>query len=336
MVEPDDQEDHLGLMKPAKNRDFLILGFVAVLIIGGFILLTFKLIDQEDTHVRNVEKVKIAEGFSYDQIGSDEAEQTLHGLINKPSPRNSADFSTLNFTDEMMKRVATIKELKSLDVSHTKVTDEGLKRIVKLPLVELELVQCAITDEGLKSVAKIKTLEKLNISETAVSDAGVPDLLKLPKLDDLSIAATKITDEGVAILVDHPTLTRLDITSNGVTDRCLKDISRMHLSNLIANSTNITGPGIGKFLKSTTLRKVGFAGCHVEDEDIARFPAAMPGVLSIDLSTTRLTNKGLDSLADWKALVSVKLRHLDHATAEGLQNFRNRRPNCSVSLDKLN
>ena len=199
--------------KPAKSRDFAILAVIAIVIIGAFILLTFKLIDQEDLHVRNVEKVKMRESFSYDEIGSDEAEKSVAALLGKSGRRKEGDFSTLNLTDELMKKVATIKEMEKLDVGHTKITDKSLEYMSELPLRELDLSADAITDAGLSYLAKIPTLKKLTITETGITDAGIATIARLPRLHVLIAAATKITDKGVSSLVSVPGLERLDVTS---------------------------------------------------------------------------------------------------------------------------
>lgn len=330
----DDQSEQMG-SRPAKNRDFVVLAVIAIVIIGAFILLTFKLIDQEDTHVRNVEKVKMAQNFAYDEIGSDEAERSVAALVGKKGSRKDGDFSTLNLTDDLMKKVATIKEMEKLDVGHTKITDKSLEYMSKLPLTELDLSADAITDEGLGHIAKITTLKKLTLTETDITDAGIAKLIHLPRLRVVIAAATKITDKGVADLVAVPNLERLDLTSTEASDACLPDISKMHLEVLLADSSHITGAGVCKFLRSSSITKITLAGCRVYDADVLGFPTALPEVRSIDLSSTRLTDQGLLNLAKVKTLSVLKVRSLAFS-ADTISRFKELRPNCKLSTDSDN
>lgn len=327
----DNESEQIG-MKPAKNRDFAVLAGIAIVIIGAFILLTFKLIDQEDTHVANVEKVKMAENFSYDEIGSDEAEKSVAALLGKTTRRTEGDFSTLNLTDELMKKVATIKEMEKLDVGHTKITDKNLEFMTKLPLTELDISATAITDDGLRHIAKIASLKKLTITETAITDAGIAKLLKMPQLNTLVAAATKISDKGVADLVSLKMLDRLDLTSTAASDACLKDISKMHMGVFLADSSKITGAGVCKFLRSNTLTKVCLAGCKIYDADILGFATSLPIVRSLDLSSTKLTDQGLLNLAKLKTLTVLKVRTIPF-TKEAVHRFRALRPDCKLNTD---
>lgn len=328
----DDPGEQLS-SKPAKSRDFAILAVIAIVIIGAFILLTFKLIDQEDLHVRNVEKVKMRESFSHDEIGSDEAEKSVAALVGNSGRRQEGDFSTLNLTDELMKKVATIKELEKLDVGHTKITDKSLEYISKLPLRELDLSADAITDAGLSNIAEIPTLRKLTITETGITDEGIAKIARLPNLHILIAAATKISDKGVSALVSVPGLQRLDLTSTVASDACLKDISKMlHLEVLLADSSKVTGAGICKSLRSNTINKVCFAGCRIADADIPGFQTAMPEVRSIDLSSTQITDRGLLNLAKMKNVVVLKVRSITFGNG-AVKQFRSLRPDCKLTTD---
>lgn len=330
----DDQSQQLDVSRPAKSRDFIVIVIVAVLIIGAFLLITFNLIDQSDTHVRNVEKVKMAEHFAYDEIGTDEAEQTVTAFLHRENGRRKkGDFSTLNFTDEHLQRVSIVRELEELDIGHTKVTDKGLEYLAGMPLRELDVSADAVTDQGLDSILKIRTLSKLVITETPITDEGIAKLIKLRKLNSLIAAGTKLTNKGVAHLVSAPRLQRLDITSTLVTNECLQDISRMpKLNVLLADSTQITGAGICRFLRAPKLFKVSLAGCKIYDSDIPCLQEAMPGVKSLDFSTTQITDQGLANLAKWKSLGVLKVRYLEFSE-DAKSRFQAELPTCKIYFE---
>ena len=68
----------------------------------------------------------------------------------------------------------------TLDGSYgTKITDESLKDVAKLQQLKwLKLINTQVTDEGLKEVAKLQQLETLDLGETKVTEAGVAELKK--------------------------------------------------------------------------------------------------------------------------------------------------------------
>ncbi len=85
------------------------------------------------------------------------------------------------------------------ELARTKVTDAGLKSLVRLPnLRSLDLTRTAVTAEGLASLAGLKNLEALNLTETSVDDAGVAKLKALPALKRVWLYGSKITETAFA------------------------------------------------------------------------------------------------------------------------------------------
>ena len=78
-----------------------------------------------------------------------------------------------------MKELAGLEHLQTLNVSFTKVSDEGLKELVKLrSLRTLNLRGTKVSDDGLKELAKLNHLQTLDIRRTKVTEEGVADLLQ--------------------------------------------------------------------------------------------------------------------------------------------------------------
>ena len=93
---------------------------------------------------------------------------------------------------------ADLAKVTCLDLSYTKITDAGLKEVVKLQQLEwLSLWKTQITDAGLKDVAKLQELEILFLTDTQITDAGLKDVAKLQKLEWLELPTTQITDAGL-------------------------------------------------------------------------------------------------------------------------------------------
>lgn len=86
-----------------------------------------------------------------------------------------------------------------LQMANPDVTDETLKSLEGLTqLRELDLNNTAITDAGLAVVASLPALERLRISDTAVTDAGFREqILPLEKLRELDLRRTEVKSSTV-------------------------------------------------------------------------------------------------------------------------------------------
>ncbi len=105
-------------------------------------------------------------------------------------------------TDKEIEQILHIApNVVEVDLSRTKVTDEGLKHIGKLArLTHLNLSRTQITDKGIEHLSGLRSLEYLNLYGTGVGDGVLPILAKHRKLKSLYTWKTKITAEGLSKL----------------------------------------------------------------------------------------------------------------------------------------
>jgi hypothetical protein len=90
------------------------------------------------------------------------------------------------------------QQLAVLNLARTKVTDDGLKSVEGLTnLRKLHLENTKIGDEGLTHLKNLSNLEYLNLYATQVTDSGLKNLEGLKKLKSLYLWQTKVTPEGV-------------------------------------------------------------------------------------------------------------------------------------------
>lgn len=313
-----------------KNRDFIALAIVGILLIGGFIALTFKLIDQEDKHVRDVEKVRIAEGFSEDLAGTDDDTDTVNSIVDRNPNATECDLSAVTVDDKLMKKVGELTRLQELSLSHSKVTDEGLKYIQGMPLVKLDLSGTVITDKGLDYIAKIPTLFRVDLGSTKISDAGLKKLVPLQKMGIIVLNGTAVTDVGVASLKSCKKLARVYVGSTKVSNECLACVVPMNLYAIYCENTAITGDGIRKYLKDTKLRKLSLERCDITDKDIPAIIAAAPGLQYLNVGGTKLTDDGLMKLARMLTLKTLRVANCRSITEAGLKRFTQVRPDCKL------
>jgi hypothetical protein len=102
--------------------------------------------------------------------------------------------------DEQLARVQPLLgTVEFLDLSHTRVTDVGLKHVAEMTqLTSLDLSGTAISDDGLAHLSSLASLRILRLWSTSVTDAGLEKLEHLSKLEHLDLIGTKVTDEGLA------------------------------------------------------------------------------------------------------------------------------------------
>lgn len=147
--------------------------------------------------------------------------------------------------DPDLKNLAQLTELKSLDLSLTHITDQGMQEIKGLPAVEdlslyfaeyvtdegiaaikdwkhlkrLNLHGTKVGDTGLEHIAGIKTLESLNVGSTLMTDVGLERLTSLLNLHQLTMGGNELGDAGLQALRQMPGLTYLDLSGRQGTDK---------------------------------------------------------------------------------------------------------------------
>src|SRR5262245_14520539 len=98
-----------------------------------------------------------------------------------------------------------------------KMTDDGLKKLVGLrQLKRLALLGSELTDAGLKELAKLSELEALDLGNNQLTDAGLKELAVLPHLQALYVRSRKMTDTGLAALSGLKELRWLGMLGAGI------------------------------------------------------------------------------------------------------------------------
>lgn len=111
------------------------------------------------------------------------------------------DLSGTRISDEGIEKIANLPLLHDLALDRTGITDRSLKRLGTMRLQQLTVGNTRITDQGIKQLAQRQGagdyLNDLDLTGTAISDASIPSLISMHRLNRLAIAGTKLTDEGV-------------------------------------------------------------------------------------------------------------------------------------------
>ena len=129
-------------------------------------------------------------------------------------------------TDAMLLEVADVEGVTALNLSGSKaVTDEGLRHLARLPnLKHLDLDGTSVTDRGLTLLRDLPKLERVSLAMTRVTDAGVAHLASCDDVREVNLSWTHTGDGAIRALAGKQKL-HLFRSGNGVTDAGL---ARLH------------------------------------------------------------------------------------------------------------
>ncbi|MEQ1851237.1 MAG: serine hydrolase [Chthoniobacteraceae bacterium] len=116
--------------------------------------------------------------------GVEKPDAAVFALLGKIPTIVELDIAGTQFQPADLAAVASLKNLKKLNLSRGNATDAALAHLKGLDQLEsLNLFHTGITDAGLQHLKALKNLKRLYVFETKVTDAGVADLTKaLPAL----------------------------------------------------------------------------------------------------------------------------------------------------------
>ncbi len=104
--------------------------------------------------------------------------------------------------------------------------DTGFMKLapVTSQFVTVDLSATKITDEGVAQLGSSKNLRLIRLAETSVTDAVIDTLLKIPSLESINLYGTKVTDAGVSKLAALTNLKRLYLWQTAVTPDAIKTL----------------------------------------------------------------------------------------------------------------
>ncbi len=203
-------------------------------------------------------------------------------------------------SDTELLDLARLPKLERLDLSHTRITDEGLlhlkpaRQIKDLNLYYAEQV----TDQGITAIRDWKHLKRLNLRGTRVSDGSLAIVGGLTQLEALDIAYTQFTDNGLDALVPLTQLSELAIGRSKLGKNALEVLRLLPT----LESLDLGGPHPG-------------AG-GLRDKEGTPMPDDLPGAISAlkQLRTLKLSYSqiGADGLR-----ILASLEHVEKLALEG-------------------
>jgi hypothetical protein len=155
--------------------------------------------------------------------------------------------------DHHLKQLAVFKDLRSLDLSQSEVTDAGLKELAALTgLRTLRIEHTKVTNAGLKELAPLTELRKLSINANIAWGVGVEGLAALKGLRILELGGeARVKDPSLKGFGALQGLRHLNLWQTGVTDAGLKELANLKgLRTLVLADTKVTDEGVARLQRA--------------------------------------------------------------------------------------
>jgi Leucine-rich repeat (LRR) protein len=152
-----------------------------------------------------------------DLSGTNIGNRTVAMICEHSRKLRTMDLSLTKFTDEGLASLVKLDRLLHLDINRCLVDDTSCKILRTLHLDHLSLIGCPITDTGARDLCRMRSLTSLDISETSVERISRVPLNGLPKLKQLDVCGLPVDDTDIDYLAHLPSLRFVDIDRTKIT-----------------------------------------------------------------------------------------------------------------------
>ena len=210
-------------------------------------------------------------------------------------------------TDKALTYLLPTTRLKSLDVQHTAITDEGLRTISGIKSLRvLSLTGCGrITPKGIEFLRQMP-LEELYLGSTNMDDTVMQSVATM-NLHVLRLGSTKVSSGSIAGLAQLPNLVDLGLNDASLNDKAMQSFP--HLEHL---------------------RVLGLASTGIGDAGLASLLEKNPQFWRLDLRNTLVTDKAFALLRHCDQLTNLHILGAPNITPTAIEKFREQNPQCKV------
>jgi hypothetical protein len=249
--------------------------------------------------------------------------------------------------DVEMLELARLPDLERLDLSHTRITDEGMLNLRAAPKIrDLKLFYSEwITDQGMTVIKGWKHLKRLDLRGTRISDGALETVSGIAGLEALDIAHTEVTDVGLESLITLVNLKELAVGRGRLTNtglafvRMLPTLTRLDLSG--ARPTPPDSPGgrggaavipeetLNAIVSLKELRALNLGYSAINADGLRRL-ATLDNAERLGLQgCSRVDDAAIAELSNWKALQYLDVQET-RATDKALELLRKAKPGLRV------
>ena len=252
--------------------------------------------------------------------------------------------------DSQLIELARLPKLQRLDLSHTRISDEGMAYLKPAPAItDLNLYYAEqVTDQGLNAIKDWKHLKRLDVKGTRISDGALELISRhLTQLEALDIANTGITDNGLDDLITLVNLRALSLGRRRESDnevellRLLPTLTYLDLSgppnaerpDTIDVSSHQSGAMRADLVRALAelkeLRVLRLGHSNI-DTDGLKTLRGLAHVTRLGLEGChKVDDESASELAKWTSLKQLDLQDTK-ITASGLAALRKARPELTI------
>jgi internalin A len=252
-------------------------------------------------------------------------------------------------SDSDMIELARLPDLERLDLSHTRISDEGMLNLKPAPKIkDLKLFYSEwITDLGLSAIKDWKHLRRMDVRGTRISDGTLEIVSHMTGLEALDIAHTEVTDLGLDHLISLVNLKELSVgrgrlsNSGLVALRMLPTLTYLDLSGARPTPPdNPGGRGAGSGIPEETLKAIAelkdlrvlYLGFSAITADGLRTLGSLDKVEKLGVQgCSRVDDAALAELAKWKSLKYLDVQEAP-VTEKGLAELRKAKPGIKILI----
>ncbi len=228
------------------------------------------------------------------------------------------DLSDSALADETLKSLQGLKNLETLYLYKTNISDRGLahlKDLEKLRHLNLDYTS-NIDGTGLASLSNsdgyLPNLAKLSLVAMKLSDnRNLQNLKNLPNLKDLSLVYGHFTDQSLQYLPHFNQLERLNLALTMISGTGLAHLDLPQLRYLNLSNTPIKGDNLDCLNKLSKLEELHLSGADIKDAYMDKL-GKVKGLKRLDLSSTALSDQGLSKLGGLTELQALNLSYMPH------------------------
>jgi len=248
--------------------------------------------------------------------------------------------------DADMIELARLPDLEQLDLSHTRISDEGMLNLKPAPKIkDLKLFYSEwITDQGMTAIKDWKHLKRLDLRGTRISDGTLEIVSHLTGLEALDIAHTEVTDLGLDHLIALVNLKELSVgrgrlsNSGLVALRMLPTLTYLDLSGAKATPPDSANSRAGSGMPEETLKAIAelkdlrvlYLGFSAITTDGLRTLGSLDKVERLGLQgCSRIADASLAELAKWKSLKYLDVQEAP-VTEKGMAELRKAKPGIKI------
>lgn len=256
--------------------------------------------------------------FSQYRTDTDELLAHLTKLNNLGSLR-SIDLTDTYVTGEGLKHLAALPQVVQLILDETDLHDDDFAVLAAMPQIEeLYLTHTPCTDRIFDHVAGMENLTHLGLYGTKVTDSGLAKLAELKSLRDLAVGDAEVTAAGLSALRDLPNLENVELSCEEIDDRTLGELAKIKgLKGLDLCDSLISNKGLHHLRELARLESLSLRNTEIDNAGLAHL-RDLTTLKHLDISRTDVTDAGLAHLAKLAHLEELLIEH-SQVGGEGLQ-----------------